>query len=81
LASAGQLAPMLAVLEDPTGRMVDAREAQEAASELRRVDDELAQISNGAATRSSAAVRIGQEIAAGLGLAVLATLLAAAAIG
>jgi len=32
-------------------------------------------------TRTSAAVRMGQEIAAGLGLATLATLLAAAALG
>lgn len=81
LAPAGHLAPMLAVLEDPAGRIVDAREAQEAAAELRRVDAELVQITNGAAARSAAAARMGQEIAAGLGLATLATLLAAAALG
>ena len=81
LASAGQFAPMLAVLEDPAVRSVDEREAQEAATELDRIDAELAQIANGAMTRTSAAVRMGQEIAAGLGLATLATLLAAAALG
>jgi hypothetical protein len=81
LAPTGQLPPMLAVLEDPAGRVADAREAQEAAAELRRIDDELAQIANGVATRSSASVRMGQEIAAGLGLATLATVLAAAALG
>jgi len=72
---------MLALLDDPTGRDADAREAQQAAAELARIDAELAQIAAGAAARSGLAGRIGQEIAAGLGLATLAIMLAAVAFG
>lgn len=81
LVAAGQLAPMLAVIEDPAGRGVDAWEAQAAAAELGRVEAELDAIAGGAAGRAAAAFRLGQEIAAGLGLIVLATVLAVAALG
>jgi hypothetical protein len=81
LVAAGQLAPMLAVVEDPAGRGVDSREAQAAAAELERIDAELDGIAGGAAGRAAAAFRLGQEIAAGLGLIVLATVLAVAALG
>lgn len=77
----GYLAPMLTVLEDPVGRSADARGAQAAEAELVRIDSELSDIAHGAAARSSAAFRVGQEIAAGLGLAALATVLIAAALG
>jgi hypothetical protein len=77
----GYLAPMLVVLEDPVGRSADAHGAQAAEAELARIDSELIDIAHGAAARSAAAFRVGQEIAAGLGLAALATVLIAAALG
>ena len=81
LAPVGSLAPMLAVIEDPHGRGADAGAAQAAAAELARIDSELAEIAGGAPARDEAAVRFGQEIAAGLGLTALATMLAIAALG
>jgi len=81
LAPAGSLAPMLAVIEDPDGRGADAGAAQAAANDLARIDSELAEIANGGPARDEAAVRFGQEIAAGLGLTALATVLAIAALG
>jgi hypothetical protein len=81
LASHGHLAPMLAVLEDPAGRTADARGARAAETTLMRIDKELSEIANGATTRSIAAFKVGQEIAAGIGLAALATVLVVAALG
>ncbi|MGP0002996.1 MAG: hypothetical protein ACLPKW_35400 [Acetobacteraceae bacterium] len=81
LMSAGFLAPMLQLLEDPAGRNSDTREANQAARELVRIDHELAQIASGAQQRAAAAARVGQEIAAGFGLTALATALAVAALG
>jgi hypothetical protein len=81
LVAAGQLVPMLAVLEDPVARSADAREAQEAVEQLSRIDAELRSIANGASQRSLSAYRLGQEIAAGFGLVALATVLAVAALG
>jgi hypothetical protein len=81
LAEAGFLAPLLAALDDPVARGTDSLEAQRAAEELHRVDAELALIAGGAAGRTVTANRLGQEIAAGLGLAALATVLAVVALG
>jgi len=81
LAHAGFLAPMLALVGDPVARDTDAREAQWASAELGRIDAELGQIAAGAGSRASLASRLGQEIAAGVGLAMLAIVLAAVAFG
>jgi eukaryotic-like serine/threonine-protein kinase len=81
LAAAGYLAPMLHVLDDPGARSADAQEAQDAAVTLAGLDTELAQITGGAAIRTATATRVGQEIAAGLGLAALAAALVIAALG
>ena len=81
LAHAGFLAPMLALVGDPAARDTDAREAQRASIELGRIDAELGQIAAGAGSRASLASRLGQEIAAGVGLATLAIVLAAVAFG
>jgi eukaryotic-like serine/threonine-protein kinase len=81
LIEAGYLPPMLQTLEDPAGRSADSREAHEAALGLARIDTELAQIAEGAPGRAAAAARLGQEIAAGVGLAALATVLAVAVLG
>jgi hypothetical protein len=81
LVGVGQLAPMLTLLEDPVARSADAREAQEAADQLSRIDAELRSIAGGSSQRSLSAYRLGQEIAAGFGLVALATVLAVAALG
>jgi hypothetical protein len=81
LTEAGYLMPVLQALEDPAERSADVMGAQLAAQELERIDAELAQITNGGAARSAAAARIGQEIAAGCGLAALAVALVVAALG
>jgi eukaryotic-like serine/threonine-protein kinase len=81
LAQAGMLMPMLALLEDPAGRNADASGAKLATAELNRIDAELRGIAAGARDRSDTAERIGQEIAAGAGLAALATMLALAVLG
>jgi hypothetical protein len=81
LAAAGYLAPMLQVLDDPSARTADAKEAQEAAAAVALVDAELAHIGGGARDRIEAATRLGQEIAAGFGLAALAIALVVAAFG
>jgi eukaryotic-like serine/threonine-protein kinase len=77
----GYLMPMLQTLEDPAGRSADAREARAASLALARIDAELTQIGGGAQGRAAAAVRLGQEIAAGIGLTALATVLAVTALG
>ncbi|HUB14283.1 MAG TPA: serine/threonine-protein kinase [Acetobacteraceae bacterium] len=81
LAPAGQLLPILALLEDPAGRSADAAGARAAAAELNRVEAALAGIAASAAERRRAATRLGQEIAAGVGLLALATMLALAVVG
>jgi hypothetical protein len=81
LVKSGYFAPMLALLEDPAGRAVDARETEEAGESLRLIDQELERIATGAPERAATAYRLGQEIAAGLGLAALASALAIAALG
>ena len=81
LTQAGYLAPMLQVLEDPAGRSADMREAHEAVRQLEQIDAELAQIAEARRGRAAMAVRLGQEIAAGLGLTAMATVLAVAALG
>jgi hypothetical protein len=81
LAKSGQLAPMLAMLDDPVGRGADAHEAQLSMAELSRIDAELAQTAAGADGKAGLANRLGQEIAAGIGLAALAAALAVAALG
>jgi eukaryotic-like serine/threonine-protein kinase len=81
LVDAGYLAPMLAALDDPAARTADVYESRLAADELGRIDAELAQIASGARIRAAAADRLGQEIAAGFGLAALAAVLVATALG
>ena len=81
MAEAGQLAPMLALLQDPAGRSAEERDFHAARAERARLDAELAAIADGAAARAALARQWGQEIAAGIGLAVLALVLGMAALG
>jgi hypothetical protein len=80
LAGAGQLGPMLNLLEDPTARAADSRGAALVTQAVARIDAELADIAGGAPKRAEQARRIGQEIAAGAGLAALAVVLGLAAL-
>jgi hypothetical protein len=81
LANTGYLGPILALIEDPARRAADHQGARSAADELMRIDSELASLLGGGAHRSEHAARIGQEIAAGIGLAALAATMLLAAIG
>ena len=81
LAAAGQLAPMLALIDDPGALARDAQGAAQAAQMLARADAELHRLANGAAERAELARRLGQEIAAGSGLAALVAVLGFAALG
>jgi hypothetical protein len=81
LAAAGQLIPMLVLIEDPNGHAADLEAAEQASAEMARIDAELASIEHGADRRAADAARLGQEIAAGIGLTVFATVLIVAALG
>jgi hypothetical protein len=81
LSQSGMLMPMLALLEDPAGRSADANGAKLAAAELNLIEAELRTITDGAPERRSIAERIGQEIAAGVGLVALAIMVALAVLG
>lgn len=81
LASTGQLASLLALLEDAQARRNDEREVQQAARDLARIDAALVGIVNGGPVRAERARRLGQEVAAGIGLSALAMLLLIAALG
>jgi hypothetical protein len=81
LAVAGQLVQLLALLDDPQARSRDEHEAQQAARTLVWIDSALARLNAGGPARADRARRLGQEVAAGVGLTALATLLMIAALG
>ena len=81
LAEGGMLAPMLALIEDPLARDADTRGAGDAAAAVARIDAELRRIRTGGSERAQLAYRLGQEVAAGVGLAALAAVLTVAALG
>ncbi|MGH7119037.1 MAG: hypothetical protein ACREFP_08630 [Acetobacteraceae bacterium] len=80
-AERGDLGRMLALLGDAAARARDAAGLQAAERSLKRIDDELKGIAASAAARAGKARQLGQEIAAGAGLAVLALTLAMMAFG
>ncbi len=75
LAEIGLFGPMLALVEDPTSRAADRNEARQAEAALRRIDADLAQLRTGSQERAMFSVQLGQEVAAGIGLALLAAVL------
>lgn len=81
LAGKGELVALLAMLDDAEARRADETESRQAADELMRIDVELARLASDGPARADHARRLGQEVAAGLGLAALAGLLVAAAFG
>jgi hypothetical protein len=80
-AERGDLIAALALLEDPRAREQDEQDAHAAAMELARIDATLARLATGGPERAEQARRLGQEIAAGIGLSALAMLLIIAALG
>ena len=81
LAQGGQLLPLLAILEDHDSRAGDQRGAADAVVQAQRVDAELLALAQNGPARAELARRIGQELAAGAGLAGLAGALAILAFG
>jgi hypothetical protein len=78
LTGSGQLAAMLAVLEDPQAQAADAREFHDAMLAVAAIDAELARIATGGAPRADTARRIGQEAALIIGAMTLAVAAVAA---
>ncbi len=81
LAASGFLRPILGLLEDHDAHAADSDGLSMARANLARVDSELRGIADGGPHRSAFATRLGQEIAAGIGLAAIAGTLALAAMG
>jgi hypothetical protein len=81
LAQAGLLAPMLALIEDRSGRAADTQGAAQAAHAIALIDREIAALAEGGPARADYAARLGQEIAVGAGISALALALALSAFG
>jgi hypothetical protein len=77
-ARAGQLAPMVALLDNAAARAADARGFQAAGEAVQRIDAELAALSGGTGERIETARRIGHEAA--LGVAMMAVTVALVAL-
>jgi hypothetical protein len=78
LTASGQLAAMLAVLQDPAAQAQDAQEYQAAAAAVAAIDSELARIAAGGGYRADNARRLAQEAALVLGSMALAVAAVAA---
>ena len=80
-AAEGDLAALLAVLDDPAGHEADAAGLQQAIAEAARIDTAIAALAEGASGQGAAARALGREIAAGVGLAALVASAVAALLG
>jgi hypothetical protein len=81
LAEQGHLTPLVAVLDDPTERDRDAQGLRQAEQVVARIDAELARIVASPVSEKAKAREIGNEVAAGLGLTILAFVLAITVLG
>lgn len=81
LAAQGFLTPIQDLLEDHAGHEADSEGLQAAIAGLAQLDAELRDIAEGNLRRGALAARLGQEIAAGIGLAAVAATLILAAMG
>jgi eukaryotic-like serine/threonine-protein kinase len=81
LAALGFLQPILFLLQDQAGHAADLEGLRSARASVAEIDAELNQIADGGVLRAAFATRLGQEIAAGAGLAALAITLILAAMG
>ncbi len=77
----GQVLALLSALDDPDTRMADQNGARQAAETLIDINIALHDITHGGAARAEHAYRMGQELATGVGLASLAGVLMALAVG
>jgi hypothetical protein len=77
----GHLRPIMVLLVDHDGHAADSEGMRAAMDDLANLDATLRGIAEGAGRRAAVAARFGQEIAAGLGLAAIATTLILAAVG
>lgn len=81
LTALGYLRPILGLLQDQAGHAADSEGLRAAHAELDHVDTLLREIAEGGSRRAAFAARLGQEIAAGIGLAAAAITLILAAMG
>jgi eukaryotic-like serine/threonine-protein kinase len=81
LAGLGFLQPILTLLQDQAAHAEDVDGLRAARVSLEEIDIELQGIAAGVAMRAALASRLGQEIAAGVGLAAIAITLIYAALG
>lgn len=81
LAAAGYLPPIVGLMEDATARAADEQGMQQATLTSQRIDLELALIASSGPERALSARRIGQEIAAGTGIAALALMILLVGLG
>jgi hypothetical protein len=81
LAAQGMLAPVAALLDDPTARAADQQGLERATATVAAIDAELSQLKNGGPKRAAEARRLGRDIAVGIGLLTLTAALAAAILG
>jgi hypothetical protein len=81
LADQGQLTPIIAALDDAPEKARDAQGLRKARDVVARIDAELARIAAAPPAETESARRIGSEVAAGLGLTVLAFMLAITVLG
>ncbi len=77
----GFLRPILTLLRDHASHTADSEGLRVALAELAHMDAQLSGIADGGGHRAAFAARLGQEIAAGVGLAVVAITLLMAALG
>jgi hypothetical protein len=71
LARNGELAPMLALLDDPAALEADRRAEQRAILEVQKIDKELARLADELAGNATSAQRLGKELCVGIGIVAL----------
>ncbi len=76
----GNLRQLHAILGDPAGREADEKGFAAAEATVRHLDEQLARLAGGTGARMETALRLGQEVAAVLGLAALVAAILAAAL-
>jgi hypothetical protein len=81
LAVLGFLQPILTILQDQAGHAADLEGLRTARAGLAEIDAELKSVAEGGVLRAAFATRLGQEIAAGVGLAAIAITLILTALG
>ncbi|MGC8469085.1 MAG: hypothetical protein ACP5NI_04170, partial [Acetobacteraceae bacterium] len=81
IAERGELLPMVVLLDDAAAREEDRAGSERAQAAIAAIDAELAAIAGGQARRAAQARRMGQDLAAAVGLLLSAGVLAALVVG